>query len=240
MIDRSFLEKIEEMSASVETLVAHNAIYAPKPVYLVEEPAPDALPVHSLTAIVDYCLNMASKEAADNRRFFINVVSPGMVIAFSGLSGANRTREEYMRSTLSVDSFPFGIDMAVEKFIIALQSQFVPSDNVSAILKVVGNITAEAEQKTLDDGVSQQITAKTGIATVKNVTLPNPITLAPYRTFHEIDQPESKFVLRINAKVGEKPTVSLHEADGGAWKNTAILSIKEWLVNELTDVTVLA
>ena len=31
-----------------------------------------------------------------------------------------------------------------------------------------------------------------------------------------------------------------HEADGGAWKNTAILSIKEWLVKELTDVTVLA
>ena len=31
----------------------------------------------------------------------------------------------------------------------------------------------------------------------ENKTVPNPVGLAPYRTFTEIGQPESKFVLRL-------------------------------------------
>ena len=42
-------------------------------------------------------------------------------------------------------------------------------------------------------------------------------------------QPASLFVLRLKAgRDGEQPTVSLTEADGGAWKNQAIASIKEF------------
>lgn len=239
MIDRSFLEKIEEMSR-IDTLISSGAIYSKSKLHLVPPPTPVPLSVHSLTAIVDYFTGPFIREQISNGGF-VHVISYDTVAVSSELSDNYRARENYMRADLNIDPYPFGVSLPVEKFIIALQAQFVPSDNVSAILKVVGNITAEAEQKTLDDGVSQQITAKAGIATVKNVTLPNPITLAPYRTFPEIDQPESKFVLRINAKVGEKPTISLHEADGGAWKNEAIRNIKNWLTEKLPKgTTVLA
>lgn len=45
------------------------------------------------------------------------------------------------------------------------------------MLKVVGNIT-EAQVKTIkDDGVSQAIVAKVGVATIGNVEVPNPSTV---------------------------------------------------------------
>ena len=67
-----------------------------------------------------------------------------------------------------------------------MQAQFVQCDNVAAILRVVGNITATAEHKTLDDGVSQTVTARTGIAKIENAVVPNPVVLSPYRKFIEI------------------------------------------------------
>ena len=56
-------------------------------------------------------------------------------------------------------------------------------------------------------------------------------TLAPFRTFSEIEQPESSFVLRVN----DRGRVGLFEADGGAWRNTAMLRIKEYLDNHLNE-----
>ena len=45
--------------------------------------------------------------------------------------------------------------------------------------------------------------------------------LRPYRTFKEIDQPESQFLLRLN----ENGNIGLFEADGGMWKLEAKKSI---------------
>lgn len=62
--------------------------------------------------------------------------------------------------------------------------------------------------------------------------MPNPVYLAPYRTFAEIEQPVSKFVFRMESG----PKAALFEADGGAWKNEAILKIKEYLQKELSGI----
>lgn len=78
---------------------------------------------------------------------------------------------------------------------------------------------------------SQKVTVKTGVASVSDAVVPNPVTLAPYRTFPEVEQPESKFIFRMK----EGPTAALFEADGGAWRNTAILGIKEYLKEALKD-----
>jgi hypothetical protein len=51
------------------------------------------------------------------------------------------------------------------------------------------------------------------------------VVLAPYRTFVEVTQPESDFVFRMQ----NGPRCALFEADGGAWKLTAMRHIKEYL-----------
>ena len=130
--------------------------------------------------------------------------------------------------------FNFGQWYDVESFIIAMQSCFVQNEDSEKILKVVGNIKEEAVRQTGDDGISQQVTAKTGIATVENIKVPNPVVLAPFRTFREIAQPESKFVFRMQ----QGPRCALFEADGGAWKLDAMARIKEWLEIELEGLKI--
>ena len=56
------------------------------------------------------------------------------------------------------------------------------------------------------------------------------ITLKPYRTFAEVDQPESLFLIRISER-----GISFIEADGGMWRLTARKTIKEYLEQQLKD-----
>lgn len=96
-------------------------------------------------------------------------------------------------------------------------------------MKIVGNLSQGTEANFADDGMTQQVMAKAGVARVAMVSLPNPVELRPFRTFADIGQPASKFVLRIKADKDHGPRCALFEADGGAWKNTAIATIKAWL-----------
>ena len=83
-----------------------------------------------------------------------------------------------------------------------------------------------------DDGVSQAATIKTGVASVNDVKVPNPVVLAPFRTFPEISQPESKFIFRMQSG----PRAALFEADGGAWRNEAMMKIKACLEEQLKEI----
>ena len=54
------------------------------------------------------------------------------------------------------------------------------------------------------------------------------------RTFSEIEQPESNFVLRVDRDAN----IALFEADGGAWKNAAVARIRDYLKWRLSDCPV--
>ena len=83
-----------------------------------------------------------------------------------------------------------------------------------------------------DDGVTQKATIKTGLASKGAAIVPNPVTLKPYRTFLEVDQPASDFIFRMKEYSGSIGC-ALFEADGGAWKIEAMQNIKTYLQKEL-------
>lgn len=85
-----------------------------------------------------------------------------------------------------------------------------------------------------DDGVSQKTTIKSGIANKTDVIVPNPVKLRPYRTFAEIEQPQSSYVFRIQDG-DHGPSFKLVEADGGLWKNATMKKIKDYLAYELAE-----
>lgn len=62
------------------------------------------------------------------------------------------------------------------------------------------------------------------------------MTLLPYRTFLEVDQPESSFVFRVNEGRGGAPTFKLVAADGGLWKSQAMENVKKFLTDALADI----
>ena len=115
-----------------------------------------------------------------------------------------------------------------------MQTRMLPSENRDTVLRLAGAIKAEQSMQTADDGFSQKVTIKRGVATVGDVVVKNPVELTPLRTFFEVEQPTSPFVLRFN----DQANVALFEGDGGAWRLQAVRNIKEWLVRALSDCNV--
>lgn len=65
--------------------------------------------------------------------------------------------------------------------------------------------------------------------------MPNPVSLIPYRTFKEVDQPASKFVFRMRDGA-HGPEMALFDADGGAWEVAAMQALHEYLSGEISKI----
>lgn len=125
--------------------------------------------------------------------------------------------------------------MSLEEFIIGLQSRFAESDERAALLRLFSNVKNETVKVASDDGFGQTVMAKAGAVLVSEERVPNPVELTPFRTFREVMQPASSFLLRLQGGGVHLPTVGLFEADGGAWRLIAVDRVRDWLVNELPE-----
>lgn len=206
--------------------------------WVVEDPAalvkpgPTAktLDVWTLGAVRDYLT--ANKDALDLPRIVVHVVSPSIVQVLGPLDTRARVRETFVRANASdlTDSF-IGRFQSMADFLIGLQTRFVDVDDRARVLALLSNVKDENVKTALDDGVTQVVQARAGVALVSEVAVPNPVLVCPYRTFRDVVQPSSLFVLRVQSgKAGGLPEAGLFEADGGAWRLTAIARVREWLV----------
>jgi len=228
MLDQKALEYLVGLG-KVQVIEIDGQKYSPITLNHIKVPKVEGIKVNSLTGLVDYLKSKFDDNAFDGT--MVHVVSESQVKLVSNIL-EDSGRETYMVADAFSPKFNFGQWYDVENFIIAMQSCFVPNEDSGRLLRVVGNIKEENIRQSGDDGVSQQVTAKTGIATVENIKVPNPIVLAPFRTFVEIKQPESKFVFRMQ----QGPRCALFEADGGAWRLEAMKEIKEFLDSELSGM----
>jgi hypothetical protein len=83
--------------------------------------------------------------------------------------------------------------------------------------------------KQVDSGITQEVTVQRGAAFKESVEVKARVALKPFRTFRELDQPASDFIFRVK----DGAQLALFEADGGAWKISAIGLISEWLRNRI-------
>ena len=200
--------------------------FSDKQLHLLKEPTAGSLDVNTLSGLVDYL----KSEFDGNDQVIVHVEGPTSVVAHSQLN-SDENRSCWIQAKAMTPSFHFGRFNDTEEFNIGLQSCFVRSEDRDIMLKVVGNIKEEMVSNYGDDGVAQSVVAKAGVASVAKVEVPNPVLLAPYRTFIEVVQPESDFVFRMQSG----PRCAIFEADGGAWKNDAIERIKDYLAASLKD-----
>ncbi|BAH44546.1 conserved hypothetical protein [Brevibacillus brevis NBRC 100599] len=194
--------------------------FATQPLHPVKMATPATILVHSLSGLVEYL--QSEFDGPDS--LMVHVNSPTEVECFSNFN-RDFARNRLIKAQAMLPEFSFERWLDPESFNIKLQSCFVPNFDREVMLKVVGNIKEDAVKTYGDDGVSQTVTAKTGVATMEQVVVPNPVVLAPYRTFVEVEQPASEFIFRMQSG----PKCALFEADGGAWKLKAMQSIKDYL-----------
>ncbi|BAK21859.1 hypothetical protein [Melissococcus plutonius] len=187
--------------------------------------AKDPLEINTLSGFVKY---VRSNLDRNDQKLIVHVKNEAQVF-LKGLINTDGSREILAIAQAIIPGFEFNSFMGMETFNIALQSKFVPNNDRHILLQVVGNVSEKDVKNTGYDGVIQAVTINQGVATKADVKVPNPVTLAPYRTFLEVEQPESQFIFRMT----NGPRGAIFEADGGAWRNEAIVNIREYLKEEL-------
>lgn len=230
MINQEALEYLVGLGAEKDPIVIlDQGTFTKERLSRVTEAKAGTLTVSTLTGLVDYIKSNIDKLP---EKLLIQVKSHSEVLLYSPLN-VDREREQYISAeAILPNNVQYERFLDTERFNIMLQSAFVDNRDKGILLKYTGLVQDEAVKTIGDNGVSQAVTIKTGVASVGQAEVPNPVTLAPYRTFPEVEQPESKFIFRMK----EGPSAAIYEADGGAWRNKAILNIKEYLQEELKEL----
>ncbi|SKB05207.1 hypothetical protein [Sporosarcina newyorkensis] len=211
-----------------ETVEAEGRTYSTKQLHRLDvERDVRTITIQSLSGIVDYIKSNFDHE----RPIMIQVASPTEVNVYDALNDEN-DRRNYIQAKALLPDITFEKFMSREAFNIMVQACFVGSDTKTTVLKVISSIVEENSLAQSDDGVTQHVTVNQGVATRGLDTIPNPVSLKPYRSFVEINQPESDFILRLR----EGGNVALFEADGGAWELNAMHNIKAYFELELAEL----
>lgn len=228
MFDREALEFL--MSFRDTEIVEHDGIkYSPRHLFKVPEAQPEVFQTKTLASLVELILAEADHPRLGD--LIVHVESPTTVHVFSVLRDDFERHHLYTASA-ELPRMQFGSFLELEEMLIALKSVFVPTETRDKLITLLGNIQEKNVRTSFDDGISQEVVAKTGVVSVSNVTLPPIVPLSPYRTFIEVPQPEGEFLLRLR----NGPVAALFEADGGAWKLQARYNIKGFFQEQLSDL----
>lgn len=188
---------------------------------------PKPLQLSSLTSLVEYIRKQLDQTGL-YANLIVHVTDHDTVEVKTELDDESRRRVLAVAKAI-IPKIRYEQFMDVEQFNIMMQSNFIPNGDSEVVLNYASAIKIDKGAEIADNGVSQVTTIKTGVSTLQLAKAPNPVTLKPYRTFQEVDQPESKFVFRIN----DAPGCALFEADGGIWRAEAKALIAEYLHTNL-------
>lgn len=209
----------------------------------IPDPLPEYYPDEFIASTLDGLIEWIK---ADTDKLFdyekpkalVVVTSPTRVVVLSNAQGAEKRRIQYARCTYEAPQIPFDQYNDSEYWNAKLQSCFLKDDCRDIVLKIVNNMTEEQSVKTADDGISQRVTVTAGVQGIDTSVFQNPAWLRPMRTFPEVTQPVSPFVVRFK----EGKQTALLEADGGKWKVEAIQTVGKYLSEKLAlaNVVVIA
>jgi hypothetical protein len=213
------------------------------PLHTLDPPTPEPLVVHTLGALVEYLVQ--NRDGLDPKTCTVHVKDHLTVEVCSKLRAPYGQRDVFMRAqtanvAASSQMFSFGSFLPVEDMIIALQTLFTDHADRGKVLKLLGSVKDEQVSTQGDDGVSQSVSVKAGISLTEVEEVPNPVYLAPYRTFAEMRQPVSAFVLRARKGQHGGITFALFEAEGAHWKLEAVERIAEYLKGQIGSFGLIA
>lgn len=225
------IDRIVEMVAP-KTYQIGPYTYASKELTLVEaEPSrPKDFCVDTLSGLVRIIKEEGSQ--MKDLKLFVQVEDQRHVAVWSDyLMLPYRQFERWRLYTAEADvpRITVGQYMDQQQAIIELQSLHNATPDRDYLLDLLSKIDVTQGVKSTDNGVTQEATVKTGVVLKDTVPVKPIVELQPFRTFLEVDQPVSKFLLRVD----EHGRAGLFEADGGAWKLEAKRSIAAWLSDAL-------
>lgn len=189
-------------------------------------PGMDTIEIFTLSGIVDFLsINIDKFNISD---FFIRVANPKYVEILSKLKEGYLVRSVPLRAHYDGEGTPYHKEFSYFNFASMLYEYFVHTKELKELIAKLNGITSVKDTQFTNNGVEMMIQRRNGITLVGNETFDPVVTLKPYRTFHDVEQPESKFLIKINERDGI-PYFSIVPVDGGMWERRAVSAIKEWL-----------
>lgn len=227
-MDRTAIEKIVELGAP-NYHKENDYTYTDKQLHVIQEPRVPTLTFHTLDGLVNAL-------RAEYKNFcgpiLIDVNDEENITVFSAISDIDRQREMPYKVRAEVVDIPFDRKLDYETMMITLKSKFVDTPELRDLVQLLGTITEENNAMLSDDGFTQTVVVRKGIALKDNKAVNPIVKLKPYRTFCEVEQPESEFLIRLS----EGGYVALYEADGGAWKLQARRNVADYLKTALAEL----
>lgn len=237
-MENSFLkdaiDRIVELATpfTLETRSGHQFCSADLVEVKPEVPLPVRYMVDTLEALVKL---IRTEGVAQAPLLYVRVDSARRVVVDSTYTG--RDYAQYSRLPLygavsDVPSITTNQSMTQEQAVVELQSLYAATTDRAYLLALLSRIDVNQGVSTVDNGVSQDVSVRTGAVLKEQQTVQPIVHLQPYRTFLEVEQPASDFLLRLD-KQGHP---ALYEADGGAWKLEAKRNVAAYLGEQLADL----
>lgn len=226
---KAFVEKIASMAGPKTFEIegktfASNTLVEIKP----EKDFPAPIRVNGLDSICKLVRHEAEKVG---RKMFVQCENYYSVAVFSTFDD-EYDRLELYRCNADTPSVNIGRFMSYENAVIEIRSLYIPNEDTKYLLTLLSSISKENKVTSTDNGVTQKVEARAGIALNQMVEVKPRVSLKPFRTFIEVEQPESEFLLRIN----DDGCIGLFQADGGVWKLEATRNVAEYFEKELADL----
>lgn len=184
---------------------------------------PRTIELNTLDGIVRMIEEEAAEKYADVSKLYVRVSEYNRVEVFTSYDEKMNRSNLYV-SRADVPGFREGFKDR-ETMLIQLRSLFMQTPDVAYMLDLLSRMSENEKVTSQDNGISQTVEVKKGVSLKEAVEVRPRVKLTPFRTFLEVEQPESEFLLRV-ADGGQ---IGLFEADGGVWKLVAKRSIAKYL-----------
>lgn len=190
---------------------------------------PDTLSLNSLDALI----KMVKTEAGrfTEAPLYITVPNHLKVQCFTQPNPYDRYFRQFFYEVNAADvpGWAEKNTLGFEEAQISLRTRFQETPDTLYAMKLVSEISLGAKVIYNDNGIATTISTQKGVALQTNEQIRPLVKLRPYRTFQEVEQPESIFLIRVSER-----GISFIEADGGMWKLTARETIKKFLEERLS------
>lgn len=185
---------------------------------------PDTLPLTSLDALVKLVRTEAM--VSTDKPLYITIPDHLTVRCFTQPEPTERFYREtfYEAKATDVPGWDAKVQLPFEEMQIALRTRFQETQDAVYAMKLLSDITTGGKITYNDNGIATSVVTKKGIDLQANELIRPIVTLKPYRTFQEVEQPESTFLIRVSER-----GITFIESDGGMWKLHARETVKEFL-----------
>ena len=208
---KDFVNRIVALAAPT-TVEVDGSVYSNQELIHIQDkkPMPNCI---DLTGLDSICKMVRNEAEHVGLQIFIQVKDYKSVSVFTSLD-ADEDRLYLYKCVADTPAVTTDRFLPYEKAVIELRSLYIPNEGTKYLLQLLSSISNESKVVSSDNGVTQQVEARSGIALNSMVKIELRVTLQPFRTFIEVNQPASEFLLRIN----ERGEIGFFPADGGVWK----------------------